>query len=181
MNLIKLNMACLLFLSGLLSVSSTQAATAYDSTYTSIKAADCRTISTDTESSSSVQRCASFRNIGVEVLEGDLRQSLTLIMGGREYPLNFWTHITQGFSMLGDLVEWRHMKGQPDKLAGMIVRLTANEGERPEQTTSYLVVAKVMPGEVCVVGKVPPHIRENQNVKARAIAEQASQLPCYGH
>ncbi len=162
-----------------LAAGTAAAATKYDSSYTSIKAADCQTISIGNEGSSSVQRCASFRNIGVQVLEGDLRQSLTLVMHGREYPLNFWTHISQGFSVLGNLVEWRHVKGQPDRLAGMIVRLTANEGVNAEATTSYLVVAKVKPGEVCVVGKVLPHVRENQNVKARAIAEQANQLPCY--
>ena len=164
----------------MLTNSTVNAATKYDSSYTSIKAADCQTLSIDNEGGSSLQRCASFRNIGVQVLEGDLRQSLTLVLNGREYPLNFWTHITQGFSVLGNLVEWRHVKGQPDRLAGMIVRLTANEGVNADATTSYLVVAKVQPGEVCVVGKVSPHVRENQNVKARAIAEQAGQLPCYG-
>ena len=164
----------------LMAGSPLYAAGKYDSSYTSIRSGDCQTINMDVEGGSSVQNCASFRNIGVQVLEGDLRQSLTLVMNGREYPLNFWTHITHGFSVLGNLVEWRHVKGQPDQLAGMIVRLTASEGLNAEKTTSYLVVTKVTSGEVCVLGKVPPHVRENQNAKARAIAEQANQLPCYG-
>lgn len=160
-----------------------QAAAGYDSTYTSIRSDDC-TFSRHYGNSEigyisgGEQRCPAFRKIGVTVQEDDLRQSITLRMKGIDYPLNFWTHVTHGFSSLGNLIEWRHEKGQPDQLAGMIVRLNASEHEDPEKTTSYLVVSKVTPQAVCVVGKIAPQVRENQNVKARAMAEQAAQLPC---
>lgn len=154
------------------------AAPRYDSTYTSIRPDACRVTFQDPESGSVALRCQSFRKIGVTVEEGDLRQSITLHIKGADYPLEFWTHVTHGFSSLGNLIEWRHEQGKPDRLAGMIVRLNASEHEDPEKTTSYLVVSKVTPPSVCVVGKIAPQVRENQNVKARAMAEQAAQLPC---
>ncbi|MEZ5476914.1 MAG: hypothetical protein R3E95_05355 [Thiolinea sp.] len=149
----------------------------YDSSYTSIRSADCQTLSRD-EHGGIVQRCPSFNGVGVKVLEGDLRQSITLVLDGRDRPLDFWTWVTPGFSSLGDLVEWRHVKRHPEQIAGMIVRLTAAENPDPERTTSYLVVSKLTADEVCVVGKVPPQVRENQNVKARALAERAAEMPC---
>ncbi len=162
------------------------AAPSYDSTYTSIKPDDC-TFSRHVGNieigyiAGSEQRCPSFRKIGVTTHEEDLRQSITLHMKGVDYSLDFWTHVTPHFSILGNLIEWRHEKGKPDQLAGMIVRLNASEHDgpdNPEKITSYLVVNKVTPQAVCVVGKIAPQVRENQNVKARAMAEQAARLPC---
>lgn len=162
------------------------AAPSYDSTYTSIKSDDCTFLRYVGNLeigfiAGSEHRCPSFRNIGVITHEEDLRQSIALRMQGVVYPLDFWTHVTPHFSILGNLIEWRHEKGKPDRLAGMIVRLNASEHDgpdNPEKTTSYLVVSKVTSQAVCVVGKIAPQVRENQNVKARAMAEQAAQLPC---
>lgn len=153
------------------------AAPRYDSTYTSIRPDECTVISADNRGSE--LRCQPYRKIVVTILEGDLRQSITLRIKGVDYPLDFWTHVTPYFSILGNLIEWRHEKGKPDQLTGMIVRLNASEDEEDsEKTTSYLVVSKVTPQSVCVVGKIAPQVRGNQNVKARAMAERAAQLPC---
>ncbi|MEZ5450097.1 MAG: hypothetical protein R3E89_14385 [Thiolinea sp.] len=130
-----------------------------------IRSADCQTLSRD-EHGGIVQRRPSFNGVGVKVLEGDLRQSITLVLDGRDRPLDFWTWVTPGFSSsrTGGMA---HAKRHPEQIAGMIVRLTAAENPDPERTASYLVVSKLTADEVCVVGKVPPQVRENQNVKAR--------------
>ena len=77
----------------------------YDSTYTSIKANQCRTISTD--ELGSTQACRSFANINVRVIDSDLRQSITLIRGGNLYPLDFFIKVSSHWSLLGDKIEWR--------------------------------------------------------------------------
>ncbi len=174
-----LSAACAVLLLAWGSTQSASATPLYDSSYTSIVAAGCKTIQFDEESASSTQQCESFWQIGVLVLEGDLRQSITLVRDGQEYPLEFWSTVTSAFSELGDKIEWRHIKRRPDRLAGMIVRLNAAENpEQPEQTTAYLVVSKVTPQQVCVVGKIPPQADGSQNVQARVMAEQAERMAC---
>ena len=78
---------------------SVMAASRYDSQYTSIEPSSCHTLSSD--EFSSTQSCPQFGNIHVKVLEGDIRQSITLIRNGKDYPLDFWRTVSPAFSSLG--------------------------------------------------------------------------------
>ena len=147
----------------------------YESQYTSIAEKDCRTL--DSDNIGSIQECKPYRNIRVKVLEGDIRQSITLIRDKKEYDLNFWSTVTYAFSSLGSKIEWRYPIDNPKKPIGMIVRLHANENREDEQKTiSYLVVSKITANQICVVGKVFP--QANQNVLARRMLEQSTKMPC---
>ena len=163
-----------LLIAVLLILSSSSYASKFDSSYTSIKEKDCKLIQFIEAGGSSSSSCPGFGEFKVEVHEGDLRQSITLIRDGREYPLNLWT---THFSVLGLLIEWRYKKGRSRQLVGVITRLNVNDHPtNPNKTTSYLLVNKITRGEICLVGKIRP--QANQNIKARRMAERSSKLPC---
>lgn len=167
----------LFLIAGLFFASFSAYAADVESSYTSIDANDCTTLTADRMGS--VQRCEFFADIEVNAVEGDLRQSLTLKRGGNEYPLDFWQTVSPAFSTLGAKVEWRHLAGNANKPFAFITRLNASENpEGPEQTTSYLVVGKITPDIICVVGKVSPQVEQNQ--RAREMADQSAIMPCIG-
>ena len=163
----------------LLSLGSVSADELYSSSYSSIDEKSCRTIAITEESGSVTQRCPDYRSIGVITMEGDLRQSITLIRNGKEYPLEYWRTVTSSWSVLGKTAEWRHEKEAPDRLIALITRLNISEDpDNPDRMTSYLVVSKITNNEVCVVGKVAPQRDGSQNLKAREMADRASAMPC---
>ena len=42
--------------------------------------------------------------------------------------------------------------------------------------TSYLVVSKITPDNICIVGKIPPQAKQNQ--LARDMAQRAQNMDC---
>ena len=147
----------------------------YISSYTSIDEKDCVTL--DSDNLGSIQECEAFANIRVKVVEGDIRQGITLTRQNREYILNFQSIVQVGFSSLGNKIEWRHEKGKPENLKGMIVRLDVNENpEDLDKITFYLIVSKITEDNICVVGKILP--QSNQEELARAMLDSKEELPC---
>ena len=147
----------------------------YTSTYTSIDEKDCMTL--DSDDLGSIQECEPFGDIGVRVIEGDIRQSITLTRQNREYILNFQSIVGTGLSTLGTQIEWRHEKGKPENVRGMIVRLDVNDNpEDLDKITSYLVVSKITPKNICVVGKILTQSKQNE--LARAMLDAKEELPC---
>jgi len=149
--------------------------TPYASSYTSIEQKDCLTL--DSDNLGSIQECESFSDIKVKVIEGDIRQSITLTRNEKEYELEFCSTVSSAFSSLGSKIEWRHKKQEPEKLKGMIVRLEVNDDpDDMEHISSYLVVSKITNDNICVVGKILP--QENQNEVARKMLDSSTKLPC---
>jgi len=147
----------------------------FDSSYTSVKEKDCTTL--ETHEAGSVQSCPKFGDIKVKVIEGDLRQTITLNRKGTDYPLNFLETVSANWSELGPKIEWRYKTGKSGNPVGIIVRLNVSENpEKPQKKTSYLVVSKITTDNICVVGKVSP--QSNQNQKARTMAEQSADMSC---
>lgn len=148
----------------------------FESSYTSIAAKDCTLQDSNPVLEYASQNCKGFAEIDVEVIEDRSRQTLKLSQGSQEYPLNL---LSLGFSKLGATIEWRHKKGQPDDIVGMIVRLNVSEqGSNTGKKTSYLIVSKVTANKICVVAKIPPLSNSQQNKQARLIAEKSVQMPC---
>jgi len=146
----------------------------YGSRYSSIKEKDCKLVEYIEVGGSTRSVCPSFGKFGVEVYGGDLRQAVFINRNGREYPLNTWT---SGFSKLGSVIEWRYKKGKSRKVVGVIFRVNINDHpNNPDKVTSYLYVNKITPGEICLVGIIAPHPK--QNIKARKLAEIAPEVPC---
>ena len=146
----------------------------FNSAYSSIKIKDCITISSDKMGGSF--KCKNYHNIGVEVLEGDLRQSITLIRNKKRYPLDMWSSVSPAFSSLGDKIEWRFKQNNSNHPTAMISRYTTETGERSEKSTSYLVITKITDTKMCVVGKIKP--QKNQNILARNMADKAHKMKC---
>lgn len=172
-------MSLLLLLLSLHLTASVQAAPAYESSYTPLTEASCRTIDIDATGISTRQQCPGFGKYGVIVIETDLRQSITLTRGGRKYPLAFWRTVSPAWSTLGNLAEWRHTRSNPGNPVAMIVRLNVSENPaNPDVMTSWLVVSKISATGICVVGKIPPAEDGQQNRLAREMADNAAWLPC---
>ena len=147
----------------------------YESSFTSIAQKDCQTLESD--NLGSIQECESFAGMKVTVIEGDIRQSITLARDDKKYELSFWNTISYGFSSLGLELEWRYLRNQFDNPLGMIVRLEVNEDdENLDNVVSYLVVSKITEQEICVVGKVIP--QKNQEEVARRMVEKSKDMQC---
>ena len=157
-------------------VSLSVNATGFDSSYSSIESRHCRLL--ESHRMGSTQSCPSFRGIKVNVIEGDLRQTINLIRKDKEYPLNLWSKISPAFSFLGTKIEWRHTKGKPRDIKGIIVRFNASEDfDNSAKTTSYLAVVKINAKTMCVVGKIAPQAKQNQ--KARNMLDRSHNMPCF--
>jgi hypothetical protein len=160
-------------------VMAWQPAAALQSVYTSLAARDCATVGTNAEGARSVQRCRGVGGYGLLVEDADSRMSLTVVApGGERHDLKFWQVVTTAFSAVGEKAEWRvRRQGRRSVPVALIVRVNANESaERPELTTSYLVVAKVTPQKVCVTDRIAPAADANE--RARRAADTAAARPC---
>jgi hypothetical protein len=125
------------------------------------------------------QECPGFASYQLHVIESDLRQSITLIKQGKEYPLQFWATVSPQFSTLGTKAEWRFIVNNKTlSPIALISRLNVVTGEEANETTSWLVVSKITEEHVCVVAKVRPQRDGSQNQKARDIADKSGELPC---
>ncbi len=155
------------------SVSATAAPDTVGSVYTSLE--QCTLVSTDEESESSVARCPGVARHQLIVSEGDLRMTIDVVTpDGRTHPLEYWSVITSGFSSLGKRAEWRMRGGQP---IALIVRVNASEDpEDSSRLTSYLAVARITPGSVCVTDRIAP--AANANEAARRAADASATRPC---
>ena len=64
-----------------------------------------------------------------------------------------------------------------EKNYGLIIRYNASENpEKPEKTTSYLVVTKITKDTACITDIVKPS--KDQNETARKLADEAANKPC---
>lgn len=176
---INMNFIKTLMLLGSILLFSNLYATAqtYESRYTPLSDKKCITI--HEENSYILQECPGFAAYQLHVSESDLRQSITLIKGDKEYPLQFWDTVSPQFSTLGTKAEWRFIANNRTLTPiALIARLNAVTGEHADQTTSWLVVTKITPENICVVGKIPPQRDGSQNQKARDMADKSPEMPC---
>ena len=148
---------------------------AFESVYTDIAPARCKTVETHEETGGSVQKCPGVAGYELLVEDDDSRQSVTVVSpDGKKHPLNYWQVITSAFSSLGEKAEWRvEKKGGKVRPYALIVRVNASENpEKPDEKTSYLAVAKITGDAVCVTDKV------KTNEEARQAADASAARPC---
>ncbi len=145
------------------------------SVYTSLSDAKCKTIeSTDEEGGSYRGICPGVAGYKLELIEGDLRQSINVIdPNGEKHELNLW-NVSGGFSSVGKNAEWR-MNGKTP--VAIILRFNVNEHpEAPSKTTSYLLVAKLNGIKTCITDALKP--TRSQNAEARKAADTSAGKPC---
>ena len=159
--------------------AATVAAQKAESVYTDLEAKTCKTIEFEHEGYSSTQECPGVAGYKLHVLEGDERQSITVVKpDGSKHPLDFWSTVSPAFSSVGQKAEWRvrARRGRVEPFA-LVVRYNARENpDNFEAFTSYLVVARIAPGRVCVTDKIAPGPRANE--LARAAADASATKPC---
>ena len=150
------------------------------SVYTSLEAKQCRTIKTETTGAGDYEgRCRGVAGYSLTLLEGDLRQNIIVTTPkGTKHSLELWDIVSGGFSHVGPNAEWRTMR-QKGKLipVALVVRYNVSEdAEHPDKKTSYLVVAKITPTDICVTDKISPGSTANDD--ARRAADTAANKPC---
>jgi hypothetical protein len=144
------------------------------SIYTSTRASACKTVESSAEGSGwYIGECRGAGGYKVQLLEGDLRQTLNVITPARKkLELNLWDFYSS-FSSVGEKIEWR-MRGRSP--IALIVRFVVSDPENSQKGRSYLVVAKVGLTEACVTDIVAPG--SGQNEEARQLADVAGTRPC---
>jgi hypothetical protein len=117
--------------------------------------------------------CPGVGGYKLELIEGDLRQTLIVITPAkRRHQLNF-TNFYMTFSAIDRKIEWRVKRGVP---IALIARYNVADAENSEKRKSYLMVAKISRTQSCVTDVVLPS--KNQNSRARKLADLASSKPC---
>lgn len=151
------------------------------SIYTDLASEKCRTIESNANEGGSYRGlCAGVGGYQLEVLEGDLRQTINVIAPNRKkYELELWNKVSSGFSAVGDKAEWRVARtGKTVTPSAVIFRFNASDNpEKPEQNTSYLVVVKITKTTACVTDVIKPSL--NANARARKSADAAVNKPCH--
>lgn len=145
------------------------------SVYTDLDDTKCKTVElTDGEGGSYKGECKGTAGYKLHVLEGDLRQSVTVVdPKAKEHQLRFWEFFG-GFSAVGPKAEWR-VKGKTP--VALIVRLNVSEDmENSDKRTSYLIVAKITSTLACVTDIIKPS--KTQNADARKSADKSATQPC---
>ncbi|HWS52665.1 MAG TPA: hypothetical protein VN228_00950 [Pyrinomonadaceae bacterium] len=163
----------------LLAGASPAAAQNAESLYTDLDPAKCKTVEFEHEGYSWTKECRGVAGYKLRHLQGDERESITVVApGGAEHPLEFWSTVTPAFSSVGPRAEWRvRRRGDRVEPFALIVRLNANENPvEYQKVTSYLVVARLAPGKVCVTDRVAPGPRANE--LARQSADASAAKPC---
>jgi len=156
------------------------AISAQTSVYTDLADTKCKTIESSAEEGGSYRgECKGIGGFKLEVLEGDIRQSINVVFpNGKKSELSLWTNVSSAFSSVGSKAEWRVKgKGKKAKPFALIVRYNASENsEKPEATTSYLVVTKITKDSACVTDVIKP--ASDQNKKAQKAADESANKPC---
>lgn len=154
-----------------------------ESIYTDLDADKCKTIeSSDEGSGSYVGECKGVGNYKLEVIEGDIRQSINVIhkQSGDKWELDFIGKVSSGFSSVGSKAEWRikRINGKIQPIA-LIVRYNVSvpTEDGRNKNHSSLIVTKFDGEFVCITDVVPP--MRKQNEKARELADVAASKPCY--
>ena len=144
------------------------------SVYTNLGDKSCKTLEADASGAGSYRgRCPGIGGYKLDLLEGDLRQTINVIAPSKKnFELNFW-HYFGSFSAVGAKAEWR-MKGKNP--VALIVRFNVSDPEDSAKTTSYLMITKLTKGEVCVTDIVNPG--KTQNADAQKLADAAATKPC---
>ena len=144
------------------------------STYTGTTDKDCKAAKAS-EDDGYIGICPGVGGYKLELLEGDLRQTVNVIAPNKKkFELNLWSNVSSGFSSIGAKAEWR-MKGAVP--TALILRFNASENpDDSTKITSYLVIVKIKKTSACIVEIVEPS--KTQNADAQKLADSAANMAC---
>lgn len=150
-----------------------------ESIYTDLKADKCKTIESNEDEGWIKQECPGVGIYKLELTEGDLRQTINVVSNsGDRWELDFSLNVSSAFSAFGEKAEWRVKKvdGKPIPIALITRYNVAENPDKPEKNTSYLVVTKFSSEFVCITDVIKPI--PNANEKARELADNSANKPC---
>lgn len=145
--------------------------------YTDLAAEKCKTIESSEEEAGSYRgECAGVGGYKLEVLEGDIRQTVNVIApNGQKSELDLWSSVSTGFSSVGDKAEWR--VGSDGKPLAVIIRYNVSEETgNGSKGKSLLVVVKIANNSTCVTDVIQP--MANMNKAARKAADDSMNMSC---
>lgn len=168
-----------LAISLILAAAATASAQAIQSAYTDLNK-NCKTLErNDKEAGYLLERCMGVAGYKILIESGDDRSNIQVVRpDGSKHDLNFGQIGGGGFSSVGAKAEWR-VKKENGKLIpiALIIRFdVVTDSSNSEKTTSYLVVSKITPRQVCRIGEVDPG--PNANEEARRMADSSADKPC---
>jgi hypothetical protein len=156
-----------------------RAETFITSIYTDLADSQCEIVKLDQETGNSVHKCPGVGGFHLLIDDDDNRMSVRVVApDNKEHPLDYWNVITHSFSHLGKRAEWRvlDLSGQITPIA-LIIRVDAYG---PEDVTprkqSYLAVAKITGGEICVSDRIRAAVGADE--QARKAADQSVNQKC---
>ncbi len=151
-------------------------AASFGSSYATIAKEHCTLQSRRAGEKTVIQRCPDFKGIGISVVKDDVQQHIVLSRNNQQYPLIFKETTTKNstHTTLGPTIEWRLNRSRTNSVVGMIMRVHVHTSANKRR--SFLVVSKVTPQTMCVVGSIPP--QRNQNKQARVMVDNSANMPC---
>jgi hypothetical protein len=158
------------------------AAAPISSVYTDISPQACKTLESghpDEPGAGYAGECRGPAGYKLIIEEDDDRSSATVVTpDGDKHPLDYWQVITPSFSSLGNKAEWRVTRRQGRVFpTALIIRVNASEvSADTSKITSYLAVAKITSGEICVTDRIKPTPAAND--EARRAADVSVKKPC---
>jgi hypothetical protein len=158
------------------------ASTAFFSIHTNLSGSSCQLLEVQKEDARSERLCPGPQGYRLVVIDSDDRESITVLSPeGKKFDLDFWDIVTRNFSSVGVKAEWRLIR-QEDKsipIALIVpVRAQKNYEDNSESTkdVSYLVIAKILDDQACVVAKIKSGPKATQ--EAQNAADHAAEMPC---
>jgi hypothetical protein len=151
------------------------------SVYTTFDWKKCKTLEEDEQAAGYILvECPGIAGYKLHVDSQDSRDGLTVIRpDGSEHTLNVGYLGGGAFSSIGQRIEWRvrREKGGLVPIA-LIVRFSISEqGPNGEREVPYLTVSKITPQKICLIESILAG--RNSNVKARRLADNSADKPCY--
>jgi hypothetical protein len=150
-----------------------------ESVYTDFGDKNCKKLKTDTEGGILYRgECRGVGGYKLIFYESEHHQTLDLIApNGKEFDLDLV--ISAAPSYLGQKAEWRVRKqGKKMIPIALIVRMNVlDDPDDREKAKSFLLVIKITKDAACVTDKIEPSV-ENQNLKARELADVSAEKPC---
>ena len=162
------------FLAGastVLALTAATAATAGESRYSNIEAGQCALIRKAEEGEGEWAEfiCEPFAGYSILYESADLRETLHFIRGAKKMRLD---HGIGAFNRLDKKLEWRVPDGGGEPYAVVFrLHISNPDGESEHQK---LIVAKVSPAAVCLVGSVDMKVARSPNAAAQDLADNSA-------
>lgn len=151
--------------------------------YSELSGAQCNQTIIEEVTGSTADKCPAPNGYYLNVLYDDNRMSIDVITpDDRNFPLNYWDIISDGFSNITGQAEWRMAPNNGNSIPVALITqfdVTDNSNIDEPRKDIYYVISKITPNEICITNKVTVSNQDddahNQAIK---LADNAISQPC---